>query len=280
MVWYCCFRLLGKTGSFLLQVLCLQLRRVFWTRKGRLAKIRGHISFPEVLDLTPYTAAAAEPLLPAARPLVSHPLSGLLAKWRAPDQANGGSHRVTTHASTSARSQFSADVEQAPLGVSSAQRHVDAGTLSRTAGAVDSRQDSLSFAENDDNFPKAEAASIVERERKLRKYQLTSVVVHHGGAQSGHYTVYRRVPSFCLPAIGESCQSVLNNCRTMENAPEYVGVEECYYRAGACGSEGEATWVHASDEHVRTVSLEEVLSCEATVLLYERRSERSDTRCM
>lgn len=187
---------------------------------------------------------------------------------------------MTTHSSTSAGSQSSTDVEQAPMSGSSAQRHADAGTLSRTAGAVDSRQDSLSFAEIDDNVPKAEAASIVERERKLEKYQLTSVVVHHGGAQSGHYTVYRRVPSSCLPAIAESCQNVLNNCRTMENVSEYVGVEECHYRAGACGGEGAATWVHASDEHVRTVSLEEVLSCEATVLLYERRSERSDTRCM
>jgi ubiquitin C-terminal hydrolase len=67
-------------------------------------------------------------------------------------------------------------------------------------------------------------------------YELCAVIQHHGGAVGGHYTTYRKVSS------DES-------------------------------GEEEATWVHASDLDVEEVSISKVLSCEAYLLFYERKSE-------
>ena len=46
-----------------MQVLCLQLQRVRWSSIGSPEKLHGHVAFPLSLDLSPYRAAAAQPLL-------------------------------------------------------------------------------------------------------------------------------------------------------------------------------------------------------------------------
>ena len=49
-----------------MQVLCLQLQRVSWSF-GSPEKLHGHVAFPLSLDLSPYCAAAAMPLLRRTR---------------------------------------------------------------------------------------------------------------------------------------------------------------------------------------------------------------------
>jgi ubiquitin carboxyl-terminal hydrolase 30 len=68
-------------------------------------------------------------------------------------------------------------------------------------------------------------------------YQLVSVVEHFGRAGGGHYTVYRCVRS-------ES--------------------------SDVSGDEHSMRWFCVSDSHVEAVSVEDVLSAEASLLFYER----------
>lgn len=71
-------------------------------------------------------------------------------------------------------------------------------------------------------------------------YQLVSVVEHFGRAGGGHYTVYRCV------------------------RPESSDV------SGDCINQNSMRWFGVSDSHVDAVSVEEVLSAEASLLFYER----------
>lgn len=66
-------------------------------------------------------------------------------------------------------------------------------------------------------------------------FQLTAVLVHHGDMHSGHFITYRRSPS------------------------------------STCGSSPfSRQWLWVSDDSVRKASLQEVLSCNAYMLFYER----------
>jgi hypothetical protein len=69
------------------------------------------------------------------------------------------------------------------------------------------------------------------------QYALIAVVVHSGGASSGHYYTYR------------SC--------VVEGAT-------------SGGPPQRRVWFRASDSHVHEVQVQEVLACEAAALLYER----------
>ena len=77
-------------------------------------------------------------------------------------------------------------------------------------------------------------------------YRLCSVVCHHGGSGSGHFTCYRQVN-------------------------RYKRVEEEETKEWDGSDEGEERmWVHVSDDDVRRVSWEEVVACEAYMLFYTR----------
>lgn len=80
-------------------------------------------------------------------------------------------------------------------------------------------------------------AQLDSSNRQSPVYHLTAAVVHHGGGSgSGHYTAYRRV--------------VLKQTSASE-MPERV------------------LWFSSSDETVHQVDMSEVLSCEATMLMYD-----------
>jgi len=72
-------------------------------------------------------------------------------------------------------------------------------------------------------------------------YQLVSVVEHFGKAGSGHYTVYRSVR-------GKSSEDVCDD--DLNQTPMH--------------------WFCISDSQVHAVSVEDVLSSEASLLFYER----------
>lgn len=76
------------------------------------------------------------------------------------------------------------------------------------------------------------------KERERYEYRLLGVVEHLGTMRGGHYVAY---------------------VRRREKS-----------RGKAEGEDGSFVWYHASDAHVRQVSFEEVLRCEAYILFYER----------
>jgi ubiquitin C-terminal hydrolase len=85
-------------------------------------------------------------------------------------------------------------------------------------------------------------------------YRLCSLIVHHGSANGGHYTTYRRLS---LPS--SASDGSVRDRRTPS------------VKWGSNGSNGhvaESKWVHVSDEHVRDVSVEEVLMANAYMLFY------------
>lgn len=72
-------------------------------------------------------------------------------------------------------------------------------------------------------------------------YRLSSVVEHYGKSGSGHYVVYRRVPS-------ESFGGSSNDTPETE----------------------QSRWFYVSDHEVLNVSIETVFEAEASLLFYER----------
>lgn len=271
-----------------LQVLCLQLRRVLWTRRGRLAKVPGRVAFPEELDLAPYTAAAAEPLLPVARPLVSHPLASRSVSHRAPGVPHPGmrSRGVQDHtavapvaspihpgmcSSAQCKNENIAAVperKEEKCSCSTGVAPADGGDLASPAAEVVRQQPGA--AVRHERKPKGGAAML---------YRLAAVIVHHGGVQSGHYTVYRKASVdqgdshvHAEAALQEDFQLAIDSA--LDKAfMKKVNTGHCGLGSGASRVEGKPSWVHASDEDVRTASLAEVLSSEAAVLLYERASQ-------
>lgn len=71
-------------------------------------------------------------------------------------------------------------------------------------------------------------------------YQLVSVVEHFGRTGGGHYSVYRCVRSEFSDVFGD------------------------------CFNQNSMHWFRVSDSHVDAVSVDDVLSAEASLLFYER----------
>jgi hypothetical protein len=128
-------------------------------------------------------------------------------------------------------------------------------------------------------------------------YRLVAVLVHMGGARSGHYIAYRRLYGTCSPASSSS-SSPMSSSRTngcspsgsvdssatssrsddaggyaedgknvgSQNAPQLVAPTV----SGQPQAAQPGRWCMASDTHVHEVDESQVLGCEATVLFYER----------
>lgn len=127
--------------------------------------------------------------------------------------------------------------------------------------------------------------------RKLL-YELLSVVVHHGGPQSGHYTVYRKVrlPKETNPEVrtvdedgaGLICNTEVRErpkeTETDETVTSKVPEELQVDSRGRLGKRdsaggGESTvWFKVSDTNVRRADELEVQLANASLLFYERLS--------
>ncbi len=139
---------------------------------------------------------------------------------------------------------------------------------------------------NDDGLP-YEADCEDER---YAPYTLTAVVVHYGGASSGHYLMYRRVPAAVrvaatlgsgggvaaggggqvykeAVAVGPACGGAAVGSGTGSNGA-LVGADGGK-RDGA-GSQGPCVWLRVSDSSVGVVQEGEVLRQVAALLVYER----------
>ena len=111
------------------------------------------------------------------------------------------------------------------------------------------------------------------------KYLLQAVVVHHGAADGGHYTTYRRVspvsPGRAAALLGQA-QQHQQQAQQREQAVANGGPSQL--ARGLLAPEIN-TWVHVSDESVVAASVEEVLSCEAYMLFYQSLESLRDASC-
>ena len=160
-------------------MLCLHFRRVQWTAAGQRVKVPGRISFPVQLPAAALHAAApdgfglADGVLPGVTPPTG--------QW--PPGAPAGCAMKSMLASIHA----SAAAEKPPVQQSE-------GCSTPAAGDEQARQ--------------AEGAVSAAP----AAYELTAVVVHQGGPQSGHYSTFRRVDKVHMEAAQRATVSFGGGC--------------------------------------------------------------------
>ncbi|XP_057420847.1 ubiquitin carboxyl-terminal hydrolase 27 isoform X2 [Lotus japonicus] len=221
------------------RILCIQLKRVHMSIFGEPVKLQGHISFPLILDVLPFTTTRlgvniqevdirSLPLhLQNSRrnPLTNHynqhsevgtlKFSGINGEVR--EKINAGGLIDDGFASCTNRQASNDPIY--PCSSSSVSIHTD--TQTQSIDKVDG------------------SYNLVSQEACL--YQLVSVVEHFGRAGGGHYTVYR--------------------CARAETSD--VSGDRCF-------NQTPRRWFCVSDSQVDAVSEEDVLSSEASLLFYER----------
>ena len=141
-----------------MQVLCLQLQRVRWSNLGSPEKLHGHVAFPLSLNLDPYCAAAAAPLL------------------------GQGHLQPTGQGGGSAQTPQSPKDRGAAMPLEQRTAHVrGSASMHGCRGAKQHDQE--------EGHRRATPSADT--------YRLAAVIVHHGGPRSGHYSTYRSLLRAC-----------------------------------------------------------------------------------
>lgn len=117
--------------------------------------------------------------------------------------------------------------------------------------------------------------------RPQHHYRLRAVIVHIGGAESGHYVTYRNVSSPLAATAIAAVQS--STAASAAGSTTATGAGGGGGSTGGGGSRGDAgsddvsaeggcqtKWMLASDDSVSMVTLTEVLLCRPYMLFYER----------
>ncbi|MCD7451980.1 hypothetical protein HAX54_014506 [Datura stramonium] len=220
------------------KVLCLHLQRASMNVFGEQDKLQGHISFPLILDLTPFvkngvgTKSWEENL--QIRQIKHHhhqpfPLFNYL---------NLQDNKEKQTCITRSERKFSTEVEDTAALCLSNKAPKSKSSLLEAGGYNKISLNQLPPHSGDQGG----ASSITYSKRQ--KYRLASVVQHFGKVGCGHYTVYRRVTA-----------------KISEDEP-----------AGLLGSAVDQ-WFCISDTDVHSVSEKDVLDAEATLLFYEKVSD-------
>ncbi|XP_014511633.1 ubiquitin carboxyl-terminal hydrolase 27 isoform X2 [Vigna radiata var. radiata] len=217
------------------RILCIQLKRVSMNAFGELVKLQGHISFPLILDVLSFVTTW---LGVKTQDIDVQSLSLNLKYNRRnilPNHSDMQSKIRTLKFSglyEARREQINSYALDDRFISSTNGLELHSDTVLPCSGTSESTHSDAYMQSND----KADAScDSVSQETCL--YQLVSVVEHFGKAGSGHYTVYRSVR-------GKSSEDELNQ------TPMH--------------------WFCISDSQVRAVSVEDVLSSEASLLFYER----------
>ncbi|XP_042493024.1 ubiquitin carboxyl-terminal hydrolase 27 [Macadamia integrifolia] len=230
------------------QILCIHLQRASVNTFGELVKLQGHISFPLILDLFPFTKDAVgvgtEDLekntckMQVKRP--HHPSIPQLNYFKMPIDT-----RILQHIYGLAGDGISSEaVVEDGLGCSAdkspsdeysqpIEREPGLDYLEGCSGLNGTGTQSQPVDKVNWTCPSAPSRSYM--------YRLVAVIEHFGRVGSGHYTVYRRLRA-------ESDNIDTNGC---------IGSGHVY-------------WFGVSDSEVFSVSEKDVLSAEASLLFYER----------
>ncbi|KAH6791518.1 ubiquitin-specific protease 27 [Perilla frutescens var. hirtella] len=213
-------------------ILCIHFQRASYNVLGQSTKLRGHISFPLILDLSLFmnTGVGIKSMNANSHLRPSNQSShGVAAFPRFKFQTTPLDPGTTVKASTekSIASEAAAEQERNGIVVENGPR-LEASSV----GLPGSR----SYA---DSNVDVELPSTRPARRAI--YRLVSVVEHFGSSGGGHYTVYRKVTA----KIGDEDSVAL-----LESATE--------------------EWFCISDSQVDSVSEREVLDANASMLFYEK----------
>ncbi|PHU04765.1 Ubiquitin carboxyl-terminal hydrolase 27 [Capsicum chinense] len=227
------------------KVLCLHLQRVSINILGEQDKLQGHISFPLNLDLAPFVKNGVG----TESWEVNLQIGQIKHHYHQPfpsfSYLNLQDDKKMSTCSQSERN-FSTEVEDTAAWCVSDNfgvRKPKSESISSLFKAGGYKEISLNqLPPHSGNQGGASSTT----HSKSHKYQLASVVQHFGLVGSGHYTVYRRVTA-----------------KISEDDP-----------AGLLGSAVDQ-WFCISDTNVHSVSEEDVLDAEATLLFYEKVSDSS-----
>ncbi|XVF18339.1 hypothetical protein REPUB_Repub11eG0013100 [Reevesia pubescens] len=219
------------------KILCIHLQRASINGFGEVIKLQGHISFPLILDLSPFTTTEVE-----------------IKNWEGVHKGqvklqnqkpsprlnliNVQFETIFNHISKPIGEKVSSEILAASgfrstfPGVSFPEK----SNLSQTSGC--SKASTTDMHEQHDDKVSL-TGKLPPSETKL--YRLVSVVEHFGRPGAGHYTVYRS-----MRAKSDE-----------EDSDEY-------------SEPGIIKWFCISDSQVCTVSEKDVLDAEASLLFYER----------
>ncbi|XP_027178337.1 ubiquitin carboxyl-terminal hydrolase 27 isoform X1 [Coffea eugenioides] len=224
------------------QILCVHLQRASVNLFGELVKIQGHISFPLILDLSPFmkrglviksleenlqrgqVLSKCQPPFPCPMQPTMENATGLIncngeTANKFPLEAENPDHEQTVY-----------DPPKNVHGIKTWPKMPGNGS------SVDFMMNFRPIHSNDKvDGPSTSTSS------KDHTYRLVSVVQHFGKVGSGHYTVYRRVKA-------ETCDE------------DPIALLEPTH----------ARWFCISDSEVHGVSEKDVLEAEASLLFYEK----------
>ena len=218
-------------------VLLLHLQRM-GNAKGRLYKIPNHVSFPLVLDMMPYLG-----------------LTGELGAV--------GVKRNSSSSGSCAEDNKGASVDGASSGEGTSSGVSD-GANGCTFGGSEGASCGMG---------NGDAGSKHKGQSQLL-YDLKAVGQHIGGYNAGHYLLYRRLVSPRAAqgsgtAVGAAPDGTRGRAVLTECSASQGGLAEL----GGCGA-NKGCWVRVSDASVSSASPEEVLQCQATLLVYEQRAAK------
>ncbi|KAE8679065.1 Ubiquitin carboxyl-terminal hydrolase 27 [Hibiscus syriacus] len=218
------------------KILCLHLQRASMNEFGELIKLQGHISFPLILDLSPFMTTEVE-----------------ITNW---EGVRKGQRKLQNQKPRPHLNLINVQYEtifnhiRKPMGEKVSSEILVADDSQCTTSLGDSfpkksklyptdccSKASKSHEQRDDKV--SSAGKLPPPETKL--YRLVSVVEHFGRSGGGHYTVYR----------------------SMRTKPDEEGSAECPDPATT-------KWFCISDSQVCSVSEKDVLAAEASLLFYER----------
>ncbi|KAH7671226.1 Ubiquitinyl hydrolase 1 protein [Dioscorea alata] len=158
------------------KILCIHLQRASMSSDGDLIKLQGYISFPQVLDMFPFTEVAIE-------------MEQQTFFENTSKRGVGPQHLLPTHM-------------QWKMQMLSQIYKISGETIGREASLKNKMENSFRDSCADYPFSKSDvvpdsiktliSGGSSSSSRKIQ-YRLSSVVEHYGRPESGHYAVYRRV---------------------------------------------------------------------------------------
>ncbi|CAJ2676917.1 unnamed protein product [Trifolium pratense] len=216
------------------RILCIQLKRVHMNNFGESFKLQGHISFPLTLDVSSFMTTRPGVNI-QKEDVQSLPLNLQYNRINSlPNHSNLHSEIRTIRFSGiygESKEQIDADALIDDVVISSTSRQALLNEFPCSSSSENTHSNTQS------QFIDTVDASCNSDSQDTCLYQLVSVVEHFGRAGGGHYTVYRCVRS-------ES--------------------------SDVSGDQHSMSWFCVSDSQVHSVSVEDVLSAEASLLFYER----------
>ncbi|URE38205.1 ubiquitin carboxyl-terminal hydrolase [Musa troglodytarum] len=212
------------------KILCIHLQRASMNDNGDLIKLQGHISFPFILDLFPFTKA---------RKILAEEFPVQCTQSNVKRQQQLLDPRLI-QINMEYKKQFLGHVYG--TGRENLLHGFPMNSFRRSSDELKSDDSSAETIIKD----KVKVAEVQAREASTSystsfMYLLTSVVEHYGRSGSGHYAAYRRVTS--KSGAGNSMGTQVTE---------------------------QSRWFYVSDHEISDVSEESVLSAEASLLFYER----------